>query len=56
MNNKKFKRKIAVYIVVFICLAIVVETAILNFSNKKQVNRTSQILLAQVERILNINK
>ncbi|MDO5155753.1 MAG: GGDEF domain-containing protein [Eubacteriales bacterium] len=55
MKQKSIKSKIMIYMVLFLCIAIVIETAILSYANKKQVKRTSQILLDQVENILIAN-
>ena len=55
MGHKKLKLQITIYAVIFIIVAVIFETAILSVSNERQVSRTAQILLGQIENILDDN-
>lgn len=56
LNYKKFKKKITIYIILFILAAVLLETVILHILNKRNIDRTSKIMLDQVENILNENE
>ncbi len=55
MNQKTIKKKIRLYMLAFLLAALVVEVIILSYSSKRQVERTSAIILDQVESILSAN-
>lgn len=56
MNQKKVKRNIILYMILFVFAALIIEMFILGTTNKKQVAKTSQILLEQIDSILTANK
>ena len=56
LNYKKFKKKITIYMILFILAAVLLETVILHILNKRNIDRTSKIMLDQVENILNENE
>lgn len=56
LNYKKFKKKITIYMILFILTAVLLETVILHILNKRNIDRTSKIMLDQVENILNENE
>ncbi len=55
LNYKKFKKKIIIYMILFILAAVLLETVILHILNKRNIDKTSKIMLDQVENILNEN-
>lgn len=54
--NKKTLVKALISLVCFICLALFIEAEILQLNNNRQVNRTSNILLNQIENIITENE
>lgn len=56
MTNKIFKRNVTIAVLVFVISAIIVEVNILSFSNKRQVFKTAQAMLEQVDSIITANE
>lgn len=56
MKNKSIKIRIVAYLCILICVAILINMMILGSTNRKQIARTSDILLSQIQNILNENK
>lgn len=56
MQHKNIKRSIIIGMVLVLCIALAIEINILSFANKRQINRTAQIMLEQVENIILANE
>lgn len=56
MNQRAVKKRICVYMLAFLLVALIIEVIILGYTNKRQVSRTSKILLDEIDGILYENE